>query len=78
MQTAALTGFIRTLLWILIGWFIIKTISRYFKFNTLDNSVPKHPEPGEVRIDQRTPPSSGKVDNDAEFVDFEEIDDSDS
>lgn len=75
-ELASFSGLMRTLLWLLIGWFIIRTVSRMFnsgrKVSSPGSEQP--PQKGEVSIDRTTPPSSGKVDEGAEFVDFEEID----
>ncbi len=76
-EMASMSGVVKTLLWLLIGWFIYRTVSRLFR------SVPRSGNKddsgsrvkGEVRIDRKTPPSAGTTDDNAEFVDFEEIPD---
>ena len=74
---ASLSGVVRTLLWLLIGWFVYRTVSRLFRSSsTLRRGAEDAPiSKGEIHIDKNTPPSSGKVDESAEFVDFEELDD---
>ena len=76
MQMASLTGLLRTALWVLIGWFILRTVSRMFRTQRRGFQEEQAKAPGSVSIDKNTPPSAGTTDVDAEFVEFEEIDDS--
>jgi len=82
MHLATITGFIKTLLWVAIGWFLLKTIGRLFKFSATSSPGNSHDragrQKGEVSIDRNTPPKKGAIDNNAEFVDFEEIKDQNS
>ena len=76
MQSAEITSFIKTLLWVAIGWFILKTVSRFVRTGSNVHAASRKPaerRPGEVSIDKRTPPKKAAVDENAEFVDFEEV-----
>jgi hypothetical protein len=77
-EIASFTGVVKTLLWLLIGWFIYRTVASSLGRrggNRSNEPAGGATKKGEVRIDRNTPPKAGKVDESAEFVDFEEVQD---
>lgn len=76
-ELASVEGVLRTLAWLVIGWFIYRTVSRLvspIRGDRESSGTTTGRARGEIRIDERTPPRTGKVDDSAEFVDFEEVD----
>ena len=89
LQYASLTGFVRTILIILVIWYSVKILSRLFapylvryvakkaeqKFGQqFNNQQAPKPKEGEISIDKMPDQNTSGNKNVGEYVDYEEID----
>ncbi|MBF6608539.1 MAG: DUF4834 family protein [Flavobacterium sp.] len=88
METASFNGFIKTLFFIIVFWYLFKFLARIFLPILLKKAVHKasrnfqqqHSQPfrqnnsGEVHIDTSKAPRSKEKKKVGEYVDYEELD----